>query len=183
MKKANLGKEFELRICNSLSDPSINFDIERIPDPLGGYIGQRNICDYTGYRFPFNYYLECKSKYGNTLNFKSDITEDQWKGLTEKSEVYGTLAGFCVWFIDYDRTVFVSIQEMNRLRIIEGKKSLNIADIFNNKLDSTRYFDIDGTKAKKYFNYNSEYFMSNLENMVKDIWNIQDWNVINDGQN
>ena len=170
MQKKNLGKEFELRIKASLNKPEFNFDLERLPDPLGGYVGIRNICDFTGYKYPYRYYLECKSKYGNTLNFKSDITEDQWEGLTEKSKIYGVLAGICVWFIDYDRTVFVSIQELNKLRFEQNKKSLNIKDIYENNLDSKFYFDIDGKKAKTYFNYDTQHFINSLETTVKNIW-------------
>ena len=170
MQKKNLGKEFELRIKNSLNKPELNFDIERLPDPLGGYMGMRNICDFTGYKYPFKYYLECKSKYGNTLNFKGDITEDQWEGLTEKSKIYGILAGICVWFIDYDRTLFVSIQELNRLRFELNKKSLNIKDVYENTLDKQMYFDIEGKKKKTYFNYDTSYFINSLETLVKHIW-------------
>lgn len=172
MKKTNLGKEFELRIKNSLDRPDLNFDIERLPDPLGGYVGMRNICDYNGYKFPFHYYLECKSKYGNTLNFKGDITNDQWEGLTEKSKIYGNLCGVCIWFIDYDRTLFVNIEELNRLRFELNKKSLNIKDVYDNVLDKDKYFDINGKKAKTYFNYDSEYFINSLETQAKYIWNI-----------
>lgn len=169
MQKKNQGKEFELRIKNSLNKPNTGFDIERLPDPIGGYLGARNICDFIGYKYPFKYYFECKSKYGNTLNFKSDITKDQWEGLDEKSKIYGVLAGFCIWFIDYDKTVFVTIQEMNKLRFEQNKKSLNIADIINNQIE---FFFIDGKKAKTYFNYDTEYFIRHLEDTVKTIWNI-----------
>ena len=119
MKKSNLGKEFELRIKNCLNKPELNFDIERLPDPLGGYVGMRNICDFDGYKFPFRYYLECKSKYGNTLNFAGDITNDQWEGLTEKSKIFGVTAGICIWFIDYDRTLFEIGRASCRERVLE----------------------------------------------------------------
>lgn len=167
MQKKNLGKEFELRIKNSLDKPELNIDIERLPDPLGGFAGVRNICDYDVYNYPYRYYLECKSKYGNTLNFKGDITNDQWQGLTDKSKIYGVLAGFCVWFIDYDRTIFITIQEMNKLRFEFTKKSLNIKDIISNNVS---YFDINGKKAKTYFNYDTTEFITNLKLTADSIW-------------
>ena len=158
MQKKNLGKEFEQHIRDSLTnntDNSYPFSIDRLPDPVGGYVAIRNICDFTGYRFPFSYFLECKCTYGNTLNFKGAITTDQWEGLTEKSKVFGTLAGFCVWFIDYDTTI-------------------NIKDIDHEKVN---YFDIEGKKNRVYFNYNHTKFVTNLEDMCKSYWNIKEWSV------
>ena len=177
MQKKNLGKEFEQHIKDSLTNNTDNcypFSIDRLPDPVGGYVAIRNICDFTGYRFPFSYFLECKCKYGNTLNFKGAITTDQWEGLTEKSKVFGTLAGFCVWFIDYDTTIFIPIQEMNKLRYEDNKKSLNIKDVDHEKVN---YFDIEGKKNRVYFNYNHTKFVTNLENMCKSYWNIKEWSV------
>ena len=108
------------------------------------------------------------------LNFKSDITTDQWEGLTAKSKIFGTLAGFCVWFIDYDTTIFIPIQEMNKLRYEHNKKSLNIKDVVQDKLN---YFDIVGKKNRVYFNYEHDNFVKNLESMCKPFWNIEDWMV------
>ena len=169
MNKKNLGKEFELRIKNSLDKPSLNFSLDRLPDQLSGFIGARNISDFQGYGFPFQYYLECKCTYSNTLNFKSAITDDQWRGLTDKSKILGVLAGFCIWFVDYDKTIFVPIQEMNRLRFVENKKSLNIKD-----LETIKHFDIAGKKKRLYFDYDSEYFISELDKMCKEYWNIKE---------
>lgn len=167
--KKNLGKDFEVKIKECLNKPELSFSLDRLPDPLGGYIGVRNISDYQGYKFPFLYYLECKCTYGNTLNFKSNITDDQWEGLTEKSKIFGVLAGFCIWFIDYDKTIFVPIQEMNKLRFIDNKKSVNIKDVIDN---SFKYFNIDGKKKRIYFDYFTDEFITNLDNMCKDYWNI-----------
>ncbi len=172
MKKQNVGKEFESCINECLNRTDLNISFDRLPDPLGGLSGVRNICDFTCYKYPFKYYLECKCTYDNTLNFKSDITADQWEGLTKKSKLYGCLAGFCVWFISYDVTIFVPIQEMQKLRD-SGKKSLNINDVDNTKL---KYFDIIGKKKRKYFDYDTEPFLCNLENFCKDYWNISEVN-------
>ena len=91
-------------------------------------------------------------------------------GLNGMSIIYGILAGICVWFIDYDRTLFVSIQELNRLRFELNKKSLNIKDVYENTLDKQMYLDIEGKKAKTYFNYDTSYFINSLETLVAHIW-------------
>ena len=163
MNKKNLGKEFEKCIEKSLAPYT---SIDRLFDPVGGYSGIRNICDYTCYKYPNNYYLECKCTYDNTLNFKSAITEDQWQGLLNKSKYYGVLAGFCIWFISYDVTVFVPIQEMERLKQ-DGKKSLNIKDL----TDVLIFFNIPGAKKRVYFDYNGNEFLTSLRNLANYYWN------------
>ena len=163
MKKTNLGKGFEKCIENSLKPYT---SIDRLPDPVGGYSGIRNICDYTCYKYPYNYYLECKCTYENTLNFKSAITEDQWQGLLEKSKYYGVLAGICIWFISYEVTIFVPIQQLEQLKQ-DGKKSLNIKDI--NENNELMYFNIPGRKKRTYFDYDGKLFLQELVNLCEQV--------------
>lgn len=166
MRKQNRGKDFEAEIRASLETlPNVSFD--RLPDPMAGYSGIRNICDFSMYNYPNMFYLECKSLYGNTLNFKADITKDQWDGLQEKSVIKGCIAGICVWFIDYDLTVFVKIQDLVKHRE-NGAKSLNISDI---TLDNpVPHFIIDGVKKRVKFTYFGEKFLKNLHKLADEEW-------------
>ena len=166
MKKVNRGKDFEQEFRNSLESlPDVSFD--RLPDPMAGYSGIRNICDFSMFHSPDMFYLECKCLYGNTLNYKSAITADQWRGMTEKSKIKRCVAGVCVWFIDYDLTVFVPIQALNEHRA-DGAKSLNISDITSN--DSIKHFIIDGVKKRVLFSYLGSKFLANLTNISNEIW-------------
>lgn len=174
MKKRNLGKKLEEAIKEALNIPEEHISIDRLPDPMGGYSGVKNICDFTCYKFPFNYFLECKSTYDNTLNFKSDITTDQWDGMLDKSKYFGCLAGVCVWFISYDVTAFVPIQELQRLKD-EGKKSLHIDDLDREDLI---HFDISGIKKRVYFSYDGLDLINKLNKLCMDYWNIQDVSII-----
>ena len=154
----NRGKQFEDAIKKAfLKHPDISFD--RFPDPMAGYMGVRNICDFGVYRYPFKYYFECKAFSGNTLNFKSAITKDQWNGLREKSSVVGVIAGVLVWFIDHDITVMVPVQELVRLRD-EGAKSLNIKDIKENKVT---HFIMPGRKKRVFFDYDAGEFLKEVK--------------------
>ena len=90
MNKQNRGKDFEAEIRSCLEIlPNVSFD--RLPDPMAGYSGIRNICDFSMYNYPHMFFLECKSLYGNTLNYASSITQNQWEGLFEKSKIYGCI--------------------------------------------------------------------------------------------
>lgn len=166
MKKVNRGKDFEKEIKTCLTElPDVSFD--RLPDPMAGYAGVRNICDFSCYNKPYMFYLECKCLYGNTLNYKGSITKDQWEGMEEKSKINGCLAGVCVWFIDYDLTVFVAIQDLLEHRN-GGAKSLNIGDITSD--DCVPHFIIDGIKKKVMIKYFGSEFLKKLRHKCAEVW-------------
>lgn len=150
----NRGKDFEDCIreaCEAVPDTSVT----RLIDPQAGYAGVRNICDFIVYKYPTQFFLECKSIKGNTLNFKSDITKNQWDGLLEKSKVRGVVAGVVVWFIDHDQTIFVPIQNLEEMRQL-GEKSFNVT-----KWSVDDWFHIPGRKKRIYFEYAMEKFFAN----------------------
>ena len=151
----NRGKDFEDCIreaCEAIEDTSVT----RLIDPQAGYAGVRNICDFIVYKYPTQYFLECKSIKGNTLNFKSDITENQWNGMLEKSKVRGVVAGVIVWFIDHDKTIFVPIQDLEEMRA-DGHKSFNATAQY-----VEYYYHIPGRKKRIYFEYDMEKFFANF---------------------
>lgn len=162
----NRGKQFEGAIKEAI-EKCTDVSIDRLMDPQGGYASVGNICDFIVYRFPYEYYFECKSCYGNTLSIHSNdpknkygaITNNQWEGLVEKSPIRGVLAGICVWFIDHDVTAFVPIQELVNLKNL-GHKSLNIQDLKNGKVD---YVPIIGKKKRVLFEYDAEDFFDRLK--------------------
>ncbi len=156
--KVSRGKDFENEIRQAFLRQR-DISIDRFPDPMAGYAGIRNICDFVVYRYPFQYYFECKTISKNTLNFKSGITKNQWEGLIEKSDISGVLAGIIVWFIDHDETVFVPILELKRIREEEGAKSLNIKDINQNKVIFVR---VPGEKRRILFTYDARIFLNRI---------------------
>lgn len=166
MNKTNRGKDFEVEIRKCLEIlPNVSFD--RLPDPMAGYSGVKNICDFSMYNYPHMFFLECKSLYGNTLNYKGAITQNQWDGMFEKSKIKGCIAGVCVWFIDYDVTAFVKIQDLHDHKN-SGAKSLNIENITSN--ESIPHILIDGIKKRVMFNYFGESFLKKLHKLALEQW-------------
>jgi hypothetical protein len=165
------GKQFEDAIKKAfLKHPDISFD--RFPDPMAGYAGIRNICDFGVYRLPYQYYFECKAFSGNTLNFTSAITKDQWDGLVEKSKIPGVVAGIIVWFIEHDTTTFVPIQELKRIRDA-GAKSLNVKYLaIGNPLNDDQVLNIrvPGRKKRILFEYDAKTFLDNLDQWAGKKW-------------
>ena len=160
VSKVQRGKQFEEQICESFEKVP-NTSVTRLIDPQNGYAGVRNICDYIVYNYPNQYFIECKSCYGNTLSIYSNdpkkkygaITNNQWEGLEEKSKIKGVIAGYMIWFIDHDRTIFVPAQSMVVHREL-GAKSYNIA-----KQWDSDYIEIKGKKKRILFEYDmTEFF-------------------------
>lgn len=166
MQKNNYGKKFEKEIESALKR-AVNTSVDRLNDAMGGYAGVNNPSDYILYHYPHEFYIECKSFYGNTLNYKDKISQNQWDGMTEKSKIKGCIAGVCAWFMDYDLTVFVNIKDLNAHRE-SGAKSLNISNIVT--ANSIPHITLLGTKKRTMFTYDGEDFLINLHKLAKETW-------------
>ena len=109
----NRGKDFEENFKKQMICGG--FDVNRVCDNTAGYMGGRNICDFITYIYPSIFYFELKTTKGNTLPF-SNITQNQFLGLLEKEKVEGAGAGIIVWFLDHDKTFFVSADCMQKIK-------------------------------------------------------------------
>ena len=149
----NRGKKFETIIKDSfLKVPGVSVD--RLHDQTTGFKGSQNICDFIVYRRPYEYYIECKSVHGNTLPF-NNITDTQWNGLLEKSNIYGVCAGVICWWVDKDVTKFIPIQLLQTLKE-HGGKSIRYDVIMG---DGFPTIQINGRKKHIYFDYDMENFL------------------------
>ena len=152
----NRGKMFEEDIREALLRVPCT-SVDRMYDQMSGFKGSSNICDFIAYHYPNMYYFECKSCYGNTLSIHSndpkrkygDISNAQWEGLLMKSKYPGVIAGYFVWFIDHDMTIFIHAEDMKALKDT-GAKSLNY-----NKLKDLNgsFYILPGEKKRVRFDY------------------------------
>ena len=168
--RVNRGKDFEGQVYDGFAKLPVSID--RLPDPMAGYAGVKNICDYIVYQYPYQFYLECKSCYGNTMSIHSNdpkkkygnITNNQWEGLLEKSKIPGVRAGILLWFIDHDVTYWLDIRLLQRWRDA-GNKSIShypawvdyIADVGN------LWTIIPGNKRRVLFDYDFVPFLKEME--------------------
>ena len=161
----NRGKQFEAQIQKGFESVQ-DCSIDRLHDQTNGFAGSSNICDYIVYKRPTEFYIECKSCHGNTLSLYSNdpkkkygaISNKQWEGLLDKSQIQGVVAGYMIWFIDHDVTVFVKSTELRRIREM-GCKSLNIKDISRGNLSPFEWCYIEGKKKRVLFDYNLSPFL------------------------
>lgn len=155
-KKKSYGKEFEHQVYKNFSELE-NVSIDRIPDQVTKYKGSSsNVCDFIVYDKPNLIYLECKTVHGSTLPF-SNIRENQWNGLLEKSEIDGVIAGVMCWWVDKDITKFIPIIRLEFWKNC-GYKSLRC------DYDDNACIEIKGKKKRIMFEYDMLQFLSDIKN-------------------
>lgn len=147
----NRGKQFEEVIKKSF-EKIPNVSVDRLHDQTTGYLGSKNICDFIVYKKPYEYYIECKSIHGNTFPL-SNITDNQFRGLLEKSKIKGVFAGVIVWFVDKDVTIFVEINDLKVAKDL-GDKSIRFDE---------PYIKLQGKKKRVFFDYDMDYFFHTIE--------------------
>lgn len=122
-----LGKKAEKKIKEWLNRPQDGYCFERIPDQLSGFYGSTNVCDFFCYKFPFLYYLESKATYKERFDFNM-LTETQFEGLLQRSQIYGVFGLVIVLFASEQRAFILNIQDIDK-SIAAGHKSINIKKI------------------------------------------------------
>ena len=149
----NRGKQFEQVIKEAFEKVS-RVSVDRLHDQTTGYKGSSNICDFIVYKYPYQFYIECKTVHGNTLPF-SNITNTQWNGLLEKSKINGVMAGVICWWVDKDVTKFISID------ILEYEKSIKEAKSV--RYDIPCAIELTGKKKRVFFDYDMEKFFKQFQ--------------------
>jgi len=151
----NRGKEFEDVVREGLEQVP-NSTTLRLYDPMGGYGGVANPCDFVFYKLPVTFYIECKSHKGNRLSINTsnnpkkhygDITDNQWNSLKKFDKIRGVVAGYLIWFIDRGVTVFVPASEMVRLKE-QGHKGFTPDDI-----PKVCCFVVNAKRKRVYYEY------------------------------
>lgn len=153
----NRGKSFENIIRDNLEKvPGVSVD--RLHDQTTGFVGSSNICDFIVYRKPNVLYIECKSCHGNTFPL-SNITDNQYKGLLEKSNIPGVISGVIIWWADKDVTAFFSIDYIAIL------KSNNVKSIRFDNVEENGFI-ISGKKKRVFFEYDMQSFLDEVQEWI-----------------
>ena len=148
MANKNLGKKFEAIIGDSFRAMT-DVSVDRIPDQTMKFKDRKNVSDYIVYKYPHQYYVECKSVHGNTLPI-ANITqlESLWiKEVLTK----GVISGVMCWWVDKGITRWIPVEEIVK-RKLDGKKSIR----FDEEIEGSK--TITGRKKKVYFEYDMKSF-------------------------
>lgn len=135
----SLGKNFESICAIQLQEQG--FYVQRIPDQMSFLKGSKNPCDYIAYKYPYMFLLEMKTTAGSSLPLRN-ISEFQMKSLNDCFLTRGVIGLYFVWFYDKNVTLAVLGDYITNL----DKKSI--------RYDDPNCIVIEGTKKKKYFEYN-----------------------------
>lgn len=140
----NYGKDFENRFKQDWLN-QVEVDLIRLMDVMSGYKRIKNVADFICYKYPFVYYLDCKSQSGNTFNFNS---LSQWDKMQEHIGIPGVNVGIILWFTEHDKVCYVPIEEFIRLKEL-GYKSIHV-----NMVDDTNFnvFKIPSKKLRTFMN-------------------------------
>lgn len=116
---------------------------------MSGYKNtSKNICDFIGFTNRTLFLLECKTKKGTTFPFQN-LT--QYSKLVEYEDYNDITAGVILWFYEYDKILFISIQTIHQM-INDGKKSIHV-----NKSKEEGYNIIEIPSVKKRTFMDSDY--------------------------
>lgn len=148
------GKDFENKVKADFSRIP-DSHIERLFDVMTGYKAMRSRSDFVAYVFPNQFWIECKSHYGNTFPF-SELR--QYEDLLEVAGIKGIRSGIVLWMIDHDIVVYLPVKTVKQMKL-DGKKSFNIKD-----LNSSKYRIIVIPSKKKRVYMDSDYsILTSLE--------------------
>lgn len=169
----NRGKDFE-KVIKEAFEKVPGVSIDRLHDQMNGFAGSANISDFIMYKYPHEYYIECKSVHGNTLPF-SNISKNQWNGMLEKSKIDGVFAGVVCWWIDKDVTAFIPIQLLDVWKLSD-MKSIR----YDDAIECPSIIELTGKKKRVFFEYNMEEFfkITDIEYKRKHINDIPERNGI-----
>lgn len=121
----DFGKKFEELTKAVLESEGCCTD--RLPDQMSGKAGSANPSDFTAYKKPYYFYIECKSCQEVRFDIRSRISEFQWLSLLSKGEYDGVYAGYLIWFVKEDKVFWVPAKSM--LALYEVQKSFTSADL------------------------------------------------------
>ena len=134
------GKQFEDKFkADFLKLEGVSLD--RLFDPVGGYVGIKNICDFIAYKYPNIFYIECKSCNDNTWNFAN---YSQYEKQLFKVGIKGVRVGVVLWMIKHDTVVYLPTKTIQQMKA-DNKKSFNIKDL---QKDTYRIITIPSIKKR-----------------------------------
>ena len=153
MGNDGLGKKAEQKVKEWLNKPEAGYSFDRLNDQMTGFFGSRNICDFTLYKHPYQYYIECKATHQDRFDY-IQLSDTQRNGLFEKSQIDGVFGLVIVLFATYQRAFILDIQDIvaNQERDI---KSINIKKIDKWKIP---YVEIPTIPSRKHLlDYDGEF--------------------------
>lgn len=164
----NIGQVFERQWKASTPDYAMLY---RLPNPAQSFGGSKDLRFSIKPPFDFLmwdskkhrlYALEMKSVGGRSISFErnkkenGDIHYHQIKGLNEWNRFDGITCGFVIEFRKIEKTIFIDIEQMNKIMNFIPKKSFSFDDLDKYNI---QYTQILQTKARTRYTYDVDKFL------------------------
>lgn len=164
---SNVGKVFEQQIKKSVPSYALLY---RLPDSAQSFGGgnlrfsNKNPFDFLIWDSLKHklYALEMKTVSGKSISFERDKSKSkeihyhQIQGLNEWNKYDGIVCGFIIEFREIEKTVFIHINEFNKIMSVIPKTSFNFNDLDNYKI---KYTVIEQIKARTRYTYKIDEFL------------------------
>lgn len=165
----NIGKVFEEQFKKSVPDYALLY---RLPDAAQSF-GRNNNLRFSR-KNPFDYILwdskkrilyalELKTVKGKSITFDRDgknagkIHSHQIDGLNSWNKYNGIVCGFVIEFREIEKTIFLGIEQMNRVIETIPKKSFSFDDLDKYHI---QYAIIEQRKARTRYTYDIDHFLN-----------------------
>lgn len=156
----NRGKQWEEKFKNDWKASVKDSVIVRLYDQLSGYkTVSKNPSDFICFAKDKFLFVECKETHGTTLNFNK-IT--QLKALIHYIGRTHVFPGVLIWFIDFDKIVWVPAETLKQMKI-DGLKSVNVKMLSDNKY---KMFDLPAVKQKVFMTLDYNILLDLLEDSL-----------------
>lgn len=159
------GKNFEIQWAKSAPDYAL---VHRLSDSAQSFGRSDNL--RFSLKNPFDFFVwdskrhrpyafELKTVAGKSISFerteddKGEIHCHQIKGLNAWNKYDGMTCGFIIEFREMELTIFIEIEEFNRLMACVGKKSFNLKDLDDYDI---QYFTVPQRKLKSNYRYDMD---------------------------
>jgi hypothetical protein len=103
--------------------------------------------------------VECKAKSGASINF-SEIR--QYEKMKDYRGLEKTYPGVLVWFYEKDTIIWVSIEEMVKMREVDSEKSIGLRMLKENYPVKYRIINVPATKLRTFMEADLKYLVDEL---------------------
>lgn len=159
----SIGKKFENKFCETWKKQFPGTFIYRLPDQQSGYSGGggSNPCDFFCHPGNCMLMVECKAISGASINFSEIRQYDKMKDYRGLDKTY---PGVLVWFYEKDTIIWVSIDEMVKIREVDGEKSIGLRMIDDKKPYKKSYniINVPATKLRTFMEADLKYLVEVL---------------------
>lgn len=167
----SIGKKFEEDIAKSVPDYVL---LHRLPDPPQSFGGSSKLRFSNKNPFDFIlwdskamilYALEMKTVQEKSISFEREKTDEgtihkhQIDGLNKWNKYDGVICGFVINFRKIEKTIFLDIDNFNKILVLITKKSFTIKDLEDNNIP---YLVIPQKKKRTRYSYDIEFLLKEI---------------------